>query len=167
MKYKSKLLLLFTSILYSSCIAQEISNPNLTKRDSIILNAVIEYNKRLSHNPKVAISLVKINSDECNDYDMSIRVSMLTGYDEIKQFKLNYLYLGFEKSIFSNFPFILPVSQKTYETTLRKIYPEEYPKNKSKSFEAPMIIDGDELTLYFCKNTFLRKNWWYFNPESK
>jgi hypothetical protein len=138
---------------------QKKRNPHITQKDSIILRSIIEYESEVpDSNPNRVIAMSHGHMEDNGSIEL-VNIIILDHYHQLATFSLNYLFLGFKLPVFSDFPFIKPETHKIYESTLTRLFPKEYPKNKTKDILMPMNFDGMSLTLYFKNNNFLKEEW--------
>jgi hypothetical protein len=146
-----KILYLLLSLLVA-CGQSEVK-----KMETIVLDGIRRYDNdliRYDTNDKTIFAVVRSERNDTIEYEL-FDISSLS---EVKQYKLNYLYLGYKSLIFSNHPFIHPASDKQFEYIIRKNFPKQYKLWKYQNTVCPVRFDGTHRFLSFYKGIVVRHN---------
>ena len=153
--------LLFIILVLSLLINCHIQNGDkISETNLLILNNVFEYDSILNLKEIKGNYVIGMMKQISNDTTI-IAVVPLFHFEKIISCKINYLYLGYNVPIFSNFIFIRSENQNVIEKILKKSFPYEYTidvKNRKIINEMDLChFDSPIMYLFFYKNKFVKK----------
>jgi hypothetical protein len=128
--------------------------------DALVLDSIRAYDRNLigyGSNYKKIFALLKSARNDTTEIEI-LEISSLM---EIKYYKLSYLYLGYGKLIFSNYPFIDPVSEKRFDEIIKNRFSREYRFWKYQKDIAPIYFDKSFPVLIFYNGNLIGKRYTY------